>query len=441
MRAPALGKDALALGAIVSALSLVGAVALWREDHVTVWVIALVQAGVYALAGLLVVRQPARTGQAPGRALTAILVVALLMRLPLLPSQPVSTDLWRYIWDGRVQAAGINPYLHVPNAPALQHLRDDTVFTQINRFDYAPTIYPPTAQIVFFLVTRVSESAAAMKAAMVAFEGVAMWALLQLLTARGLPASRLIFYAWHPLAAWEFAGSGHVDIVAIAFMLLAFVAADRRSPYLAGAALAGATFVKYLPMVTGPAVYRRIDWRVPVAFLLTAAMLYAPYASAGIKVIGFLPGYVAEEGLGHGRGFYLWSVLASLVPVPQNAFDYYLPAAALTLLVMALVLFMRRTEDGCDIAAAMILAVTAVVLISPHYPWYFTWLVPFLCIYPSAAVIYLTGASTYLYFAGWPPTTAEGTVLYGPFFLLLLAQALWRHFPTRTISDERAVPV
>jgi len=353
----------------------------------------------------------------------------------------VSTDLWRYIWDGRVQAAGINPYLYVPNAPALQHLRDETVFTQINRFDYAPTIYPPTAQIVFFLVTRISKSAAAMKAATVAFEGVALWALLQLLAARGLPPSRLIFYAWHPLAAWEFAGSGHVDIVAIAFMLLAFVAAERRSPFLAGAALAAATFVKYLPVVTGPAIYRDRDWRLPVAFLLTAAVLYAPYASAGIKVIGFLPGYVAEEGLARGHGFYLWSVLASLVPVPQHAIDFYLPAAALTLLVMALALFLRRTEDGCDIAAAMVLAVAAVVLISPHYPWYFTWLIPFLCIYPSAAVIYLTGASTYLYFAGWPPTVAEGTVLYGPFFLLLLAEALWRRFPTRTLSDERAVPV
>jgi alpha-1,6-mannosyltransferase len=439
-RATGLSRGLLALGAALSALSLIGAVALWREEHTTVWIIALIQAAVYAFAGFLVLWRSARAAPTAGRTLAPILFVALVMRLPLLPSQPVSTDLWRYIWDGRVQAAGINPYLHVPNDPALQHLRDDTVFDQINRFDYAPTIYPPTAQIVFFLVTRLSESAVVMKAAMVAFEGVAVWALLQLLAARGLPPSRLIFYAWHPLTAWEFAGSAHVDIVAIAFMLLAFVAADRRSPFLAGAALAAGTFVKYVPIVTGPAIYRRWDWRLPLAFLLTAVVLYAPYVGAGAKVIGFLPGYIAEEGLARGHGFYLWSVLAQFVSVPQDAFGLYLPAAALALLVLALILFTRRTHDGCDLAAAMILAVTAVVLISPHYPWYFAWLVPFLCVHPVAAVVYLTGASTYLYSASWPPTVLEATVLYGPFFLLVFGEALWRRLPPRTISDERAVP-
>jgi hypothetical protein len=81
-----------------------------------------------------------------------------------------------------------------------------------------------------------------------------------------------------------------------------------------------------------------------------------------------------------------------------------------------------------------------VVLISPHYPWYFAWLVPFLCFHPTIAVVYLTGASTYLYFASWPPTVAEATVLYGPFFLLVVGEALWRRFPPRTMSDERPVP-
>ena len=68
----------------------------------------------------------------------------------------MSTDIFRYVWDGRVQAAGINPYRHVPADAALQHLRDDAIYPYINRADYAPTIYPPMAQIVFFLVTRIS---------------------------------------------------------------------------------------------------------------------------------------------------------------------------------------------------------------------------------------------------------------------------------------------
>jgi uncharacterized membrane protein len=198
------------------------------------------------------------------------------MRLLLLPGWPVSTDIYRYVWDGRVQGAGINPYLHLPADAILAGLRDGAIYPYINRADYAPTIYPPMSQIVFFLVTRISEAEVAMKAAMVAFEGLAVWAILQLLAARGLARSRVLLYAWHPLPLWEFARSGHVDIVAIAFLLLAFLAIERRSPILAGIALGAGVLVKYFPIVTGPALYKRWDWRLPIAFVATIAVLYLP---------------------------------------------------------------------------------------------------------------------------------------------------------------------
>ena len=213
----------------------------------------------------------------------------------LLPGTPVSTDIFRYVWDGRVQGAGINPYLHLPADAALSRLRDGDIYPYINRADYAPTIYPPTSQIVFYLVTRISETTVAMKAAMVAFEGLAVWAILQLLAARGLPRSRVLLYAWHPLPLWEFARSGHIDIVAIAFLLLALLATERRSPILAGVALGAGVLVKYFPVVAAPALYRRWDWRLPAAFAATVAVLYLPYIGAGTKVLGFL-GRLSHRG-------------------------------------------------------------------------------------------------------------------------------------------------
>src|SRR5262249_54154290 len=161
------------------------------------------------------------------------------------------------------------------------------IYPNINRADYAPTIYPPTAQLVFFLITRISESPVFLKVAMVAFEGLAIWAMLQLLAARGLPRSRILVYAWHPLPLWEFARSGHADVVAIALLMLAFLAAQRRSPVLTGIALGASVLVKYIPVVTGPALYKRWDWRLPVAFIATIALLYLPYLGAGAKVLGF----------------------------------------------------------------------------------------------------------------------------------------------------------
>ena len=82
----------------------------------------------------------------------------------------------------------------------------------VNRKEYAPTIYPPMAQAVFFLVSRMSESVTMMKAAMLAFEALAIFALIELLkAARGFPTVLVSLYALHPLAIWEIAGSGHVE--------------------------------------------------------------------------------------------------------------------------------------------------------------------------------------------------------------------------------------
>lgn len=428
----------LALAACLLALSLAGAVAVTHFDDPNVGVVLLLQSVPYAAATWLVVRaKPDSAGG--GRALVTILIVGLAMRCLLLPGTPVSTDLFRYIWDGRVQGAGINPYLHVPADAALAGLRDGAVYPFINRADYAPTIYPPASQIVFYAVTRISEAPIVMKAAMLAFEALAVWTILQLLAARGLPRSRVLLYAWHPLPLWEFARSGHVDIVAIAFLLLAFLAVQRRSPILAGVALGAGMLVKYFPVVTGPALYKRWDWRLPVAFVATIVLLYLPYIGVGTKVFGFLGRYVTEEGLDEGSGIFLWQLLGAIVPLREQAFAVYLAAAAVVMAALALVV-LTRTKPGADIAGAMLLAVTFVFLVSPHYPWYFAWLVPFLCFYPLAGVVYLTCAVSLLYFGHWPPTLWDQLPIYGPCVLILIVEFALR---SRRKLEERhanAVP-
>jgi alpha-1,6-mannosyltransferase len=415
----------LALAGCLLALSAAGAIAITHFDDPNVGAVLVLQCVPYALATWLVVwGRPESAGS--GRALATILIVGVAMRCLLLPGTPVSTDLFRYIWDGRVQAAGFNPYLHVPSDVAVSSLRDGAIYPNMNRADYAPGIYPPTAQIVFYLITRISEAPIAMKAAMVAFEGLAVWAMLQLLARRGLPRSRILLYAWHPLPLWEFARSGHVDIVAIAFLLLAFLATERRSPILAGAALGAGALVKYFHVVTGPALYERWDWRLPLAFVVTVAVLYLPYIGVGAKVFGFLGGYMSEEGLDRGSGIFWWQLIGAFVSLPQQAFSFYLGAGALVMAVLGLVVVMRARRPDADLAGAMVLAVTFTLLVSPHYAWYFAWLVPFLCFYPVVGVIYLTCAVSLLYFAHWPPTLWESLPIYVPCVLILVTEFAWR---------------
>ena len=415
----------LALAGCLLALSASGAIAITHFDDPKVGIFLLLQCVPYAIAAWLVLRG-GLNGADSGRALATILVVGVAMRCLLLPGTPVSTDVFRYVWDGRVQAAGINPYLHVPSDPALSRLRDGAIYPFINRADYAPTIYPPASQIVFYLITRISEAPIAMKAAMVAFEGFAVWAMLQLLALRGLPRSRILLYAWHPLPLWEFARSGHVDIVAIAFMLLAFLAMERRFPILAGVALGAAALVKYFPVVTGPALYKRWDWRLPLAFVVTVAVLYLPYIGVGAKVFGFLGSYVGEEGLDRGSGIFWWQLIGAFVSLPQQAFSFYLAAAALVMAALSLLVVFRAQRADADLAGAMLLAVAFTLLVSPHYAWYFAWLVPFLCFYPVVGVIYLTCAVSLLYFAHWPPTLSEALPIYVPCVLILVTEFAWR---------------
>ncbi len=221
-RGPLLLAGGGLIGLTVAALSLhvPGADTVGTDARTDLFVALLtVAAIVYLFAIRVVLRRPTCAVAAP-----IMLAVAIAMRVPVLLAPPfLSSDVYRYVWDGRVQVAGINPYRYVPADPALLPLRDAAIFPHINRAGTARTIYPPAAQLVFQAVARVSDSVVAMKLAMVAFEALACWAMLRLLALAQLPAERVLIYAWNPLAVWEFAGNGHVDAIAIGLLAVALL--------------------------------------------------------------------------------------------------------------------------------------------------------------------------------------------------------------------------
>ncbi len=357
--------------------------------------------------------------------LAAVLIVAALLRvIALFAPQALSTDAFRYVWDGRVQAAGINPYRYVPADPALAPLRDAAIYPNINRAAYAHTIYPPAAQGVFLVAERLSDSITGMKLVMVACEAVTIVCLICLLACCGLPTTRVLLYAWHPLPLWEFAGTGHVDAAAIALLLAGCLLAARRSPGWAGVALAAATLVKYYPVVAVPALYRRWSWRMPAAFVATAALLYLPYLGAGRAVLGFLPGYAQEEGLNDGSGIFLWSLARRCFALPADGLHYYLPIASGVMVASAVWVQLRQRADigRVDTSRILLLAGVFTVLASPHNAWYFAWLVPFLCFRFSLAHLWLTAACAAIYVLPSPLGLASQSLLYVPFLLLVLAQ-------------------
>ena len=354
------------------------------------------------------------------------LVFAALFRLSILFAPPyLSDDIYRYVWDGRVQAAGINPYRYIPVDESLASLRDEKIYPHINRRDSAPTIYPPVAEAVFFFVTRFSESVTWMKAAMVGFEAIAVWAIIQLLISFGFARQRVLIYAWHPLAVWEFAGSGHLDAMVIAFIALALLARRRHRATSTGFFLACATCVKLFPAVLFPALYLRRSWKMLLAFAATILVAYLPYLSVGpVRVLGYLPGYANERGMVSGEQYFLLAVARRLLHAQVPSWLYVIFAVALLGLVAAWVTRDRSGDELRYLRNALLIASLFILLVAPHFPWYFAWLIPFLCFIQSLSVFYLTAASFLLYLT-WLGDSPDRMLwlkglIFVPFLLLSL---------------------
>ncbi|HEY6328606.1 MAG TPA: glycosyltransferase family 87 protein [Blastocatellia bacterium] len=384
-----------------------------------------------------------KTGKSRSRAvsltLLGLVVVFSVIFHSQVYSQPpyLSSDVYRYIWDGHVQSAGINPFRYIPDSPELAPLRDTRIFPNINRADYAPTPYPPVAQMIYLAVYKISPlSVPAFKAAMSLFDIITVLVVALVLAKLKMDPARAIIFGWHPLLMWEGAHSGHVDPAFITCLAFAMLAWTYRKPTLTGIALALATLVKLYPMMLLPVfltdpddmnsdapemkfemklhagrmldsvtqvisrirkvVFNRSSLKTIAAFLVTIVVCYLPYLTVGGGVFGYLTGYFQEEGFVDSGGRYFpLALIRKLVPMPTNL---YSACAVLALGGMALWWLIKRKRNALDIATGSLAMVGLyLVLTSPRYPWYFCWIIPFLCFVPRIGWLYLTGATVLLY--------------------------------------------
>jgi alpha-1,6-mannosyltransferase len=398
-------------------------------------------ATLYVVAAVLILTQPVDRFTLP-----IILFVAVVCRLVPLISEPfLSSDIYRYVWDGIVQHAHISPYRYVPGDPALAFLRapHQDIYDNINRRDYAHTIYPPIAQMMFYIVTAISPTVTFMKVAMMALEGVTVAALIALLNELGRRPVQVLLYAWCPLLFWEIAGSGHVDAAAIAFIALALLARFRKRPVATGVFLGIAVMIKFYPLVLLPALWWRDDpptgseWKMPAALAGVVAFGYACYAGVGKQVFGFLGGYVQEEGLETGVRYFLLD-LAKRAPGLHNLstgmFYVFCAIVFLGLTIWALT-SASLPDSGPDafLAPAFALAVALMLLFSPHYAWYIVWLIPFFTLQPNLPMLTYLMGFFYLYTTALadpgPKMFLLNEILYGATLLAFVVWLLARRWP------------
>lgn len=346
-----------------------------------------------------------------------LLAVAVVARLVVLPAQPVmSTDIYRYLWEGRVILDGHNPFAVAPEAPALDPLRDSN-YSDINHKDLE-TIYPPVAQGVFAIAAWVNPGLTAQKAAFTLFDLGTILVLLVLLRRRGSPVMSVAVYAWNPLVIFETSHSGHLDAVGVFFMVLSlwWFLSDARAR--GAVALAASFLSKYIAVLLGPWLLLRSRYArwIPLT-VLVVVLGYLPFASAGSRLFSSLQVYGSEWEF---NGLLYW--LAALTGADGRIIRLLLALAAVVFILI-------RAARSQDLITYVHAAVACVLLLSPTlYPWYVVWMVPLLCLRPQRSWILFTGLVFASYWV-WTVRDATGqwhlpgvilAVEYIPFYGLLL---------------------
>ena len=375
-------------------------------------------------------------------------IVARLALLPLAPE--LSDDIHRYLWDGHVLREGVNPYAHPPNDEALAALRTGW-HGEINHPD-VPTIYPPLAQVLFALVNVVGGTILAAKLVWLCFD-LGCAALLQRIAARTgrNPARVLLWYLWSPLLIVETAWSAHYDAVGLFFVTaLIGVAACRRDdgrtgsparppqpdppsagrflrawkrPATLGSVLGLATLVKFAPAAVLPPLARRYGVRAVVAFAAVCAVLYLPFAGAGVSALtGGLRTYARHWSANEGA----FSLVLQLVGDPVRA------RAAVAVLVLAVAGYTAWRRFPVERALLWVLG--AGLLLSPTvHPWYVLWVLPMAAL-RSHPPFLLAGGLAFLGYWGlasyeaagvWPQPGWNRAAMWMPVWGLIL----WRLVP------------
>lgn len=414
--------------------------------------------------------------------LARLLGVAAVLRVILLPLPPaLSDDALRYVWDGRVVAAGDNPYLLAPEDPRLAPLRDDS--WRVMPHKHVPTVYPPLALLLFTVVGFSPAPFLSLKIILAFADWLGCLLLARLAMRLGAPVGRAAWYAWNPLVTLEIAGQGHIDGLMLPLMILAvFWLTGPARPGWAGAAAASGILAKLVPLIALPVWARSLGAATPgdgffarhrrsaIFLAVTAGLAGACLMPVLWSTGGVPPGLVTygvswefngplyeplwrlidladpvdeiKRGLDGAKdltGMYeggLWNALYHYV-YPQMLAKLALAACFAAFLLRELVRGPRRhpVEASGRLFTAVLLAASTV------YPWYVLWTLPWAALgrrSAGLALSFLVPLSYLPQHTDVPLFPWVWAVIWLPFFALLVRQpAAWDLNPDSSPDSAR----
>lgn len=371
-----------------------------------------------AVAAFVAILTVAWRADKPPRQLFAIAILfALAFRIPLaVPPVNADNDMIRYLWDGRVQKLGINPYAVLPADPAMAATHTDETRNMPSAKHRSP--YPPAAQLFFRMVVTLHDSSRAMKLALIACDLLTILVLWRWLSVTGRSEWLTLAYAWNPLVVLEVAHSGHIDALGALWILgSAFWLARGRS-MLATVGFVLAISTKLLPIVLVPLFWKRITVRDGLVGAALLGLLYVPFAAGGTDVLFGIQNVV--QHIRFNGPIFRGLMMATSPEVAARI------AVALGLLTAVWCRWKLRADDPAAWAWPMAVAIACAPVI---YPWYLLYLTPFLLV-PAVLPLIVWTCSILMAYVVWEQARLGGRwavpvpVLLAEYLSVLVA-AVW----------------
>jgi uncharacterized membrane protein len=348
----------------------------------------------------------------------------LLFRLTLIPHGVIgSDDIYRYLWDGKVAAAGINPFAYAPTDPHLSHLATAELPSKVNHPEMR-SVYPALAQLLFLTAHALfGDSVWGMKLLLTVMDCLTMFFVWRFVRDREDPVTPVLLYAWCPLPVLYFALDGHIDALGIPFLILGLYFLSTQRSVRGALAIGLSALAKLIPLLVLPLLVRQL--RGSRRFLIPAIPLLMVLAGA---ILYYEPSWGIVESLTTFGS--RWEFNGSIFSITyfltgSNEAAHIVSGVLIALYIGTLALIDRTLLEK------VFWGFVGFILLSPVvHPWYLTWLAALLALRWSPAVFVFIGMSAlanvvvyqYRAYGEWIDQPLLLLIEYLPVFVLLVRE-------------------
>jgi hypothetical protein len=386
------------------------------------------------------------------------ILIGVLFRFALVPSEPfLSDDVYRYLWDGKIFAAGINPYKLAPVDTQLLEYRDQIIFPNIN-FPEIATSYPPVSQLLFWINYWLGGSILSWKILLLVTEIPLLVILLKLVRLFKLNKNRVLIYFYNPLLIIETYSSGHLEITGVLFFWAAVLFFYKRYNWKSVTLLALSVMTKFLSLTSGLPFLLNKYFKKSGLLILICLTLLLPFTFGGIIPLPGLFSYINRWEFNGGLyqlvisilkildvKEYQWMVL-NISGYSESfyiSYGLYYKLGALLVLITVFIDQMIKLKVTSNfrsinyIQRSFMFTAVFLLLTPTLHPWYLIWIIPFLIFIPNLSWIGFTFLIQASYFvlkdysliSEWKESIWVLLFQYLPFYFMLI----WEYLDRRKI--------